>query len=236
MSEMRGVAARATVRGPEATADEVVGSQEIYDLWFAISRREWSSLVIVPVNANGTGDELARSLASVGKHLSEYPVSALPLKMIGPASVRALAALVLHFRRDRPLPAVRAHVAEQMERIFERDAAKSNRNAAHKNIPLQPLRNRSPVDDDEDEGAAANQAPAGQLIISIPSILSEPVGIAVARAADAVVLAVELGHTRLADTRRTIEAIGRERILGTCLVRRGGPAEPEPRRSVGPCP
>jgi hypothetical protein len=58
-----------------------------------------------------------------------------------------------------------------------------------------------------------------QLIVAVPSLLEEPLGTAVALAADATVLVVRAGRTRLADVRRTIDIVGRERVAGTILVR-----------------
>jgi len=56
-----------------------------------------------------------------------------------------------------------------------------------------------------------------QLIVSIPPVVVQPLGVAVARAADLVVLCVTMGDTRVSDVRRTIELVGRERI-GGCVI------------------
>ncbi len=58
-----------------------------------------------------------------------------------------------------------------------------------------------------------------ELIVAVQPVLVEPLGLAVVRAADAVILCIEMGRTRLAAVRRTIELIGRERIAGCLLVR-----------------
>ncbi len=67
------------------------------------------------------------------------------------------------------------------------------------------------------EGSALATASTGQVIVAIQPVIAEPLGLAVTEAADAAVVCAEVGHTRLAAARRTIELIGRERIAG-CLV------------------
>lgn len=57
-----------------------------------------------------------------------------------------------------------------------------------------------------------------QVILSIPAIVSEPFSLMVARAADSVLLGVELGRTSLKDLKRTADLVGRERIAGCCLL------------------
>jgi hypothetical protein len=57
------------------------------------------------------------------------------------------------------------------------------------------------------------------VVIAIPSVLEVPLGLAVAQAADAVVVIADLGRTRLDDVRRTVELVGRERVAG-CILRR----------------
>lgn len=55
-------------------------------------------------------------------------------------------------------------------------------------------------------------------IIGLPSVLREPAVLAVTNEADAVLLAVELGRTRIKEIRQSIELVGRERIAGCFLV------------------
>jgi hypothetical protein len=61
-----------------------------------------------------------------------------------------------------------------------------------------------------------------RVLISIDSVLSNPLAIGVAQAADAVVLCVRKGRTKIAAARRTIELIGRERFVGSVVLSRGG--------------
>jgi hypothetical protein len=62
-------------------------------------------------------------------------------------------------------------------------------------------------------------APASRTIVAIPAVVAQPRGIVLARRADAVIACIERGRTRLADLRRTLELIGRERFLGCVLLR-----------------
>jgi hypothetical protein len=58
-----------------------------------------------------------------------------------------------------------------------------------------------------------------QTIIAIDSVVSNPAGIAVAVAADAVLLCVELGRTAIESAQRTVELIGRERFIGCVVIK-----------------
>lgn len=174
--------------------------------------------MLAPADPNGSADELAKALADAGQHLSDHPVSAVSSQVLGPASVRALAALAAHFR-DRRATSRPANDPFDVDRLLTpHDGFGPVRSAAPPGPPA--LEEGAGANDAEDPVAALQAAalPTGQLIIAIPSVLSQPLGIAVARAADFVLLAVELGETRLADVSRSTDVIGREHILGTCLV------------------
>jgi hypothetical protein len=65
------------------------------------------------------------------------------------------------------------------------------------------------------------QVAAGvRVIVSLRSPAENPTAIAIARHADAVVLCVETGKTRLKVAERTIAELGRERVLGTIVLRK----------------
>ena len=65
-------------------------------------------------------------------------------------------------------------------------------------------------------GPITHSAPA---IIAIESVISNPLILPVALAADAVLLAVTLERSELASARHSIELIGRDRLIGTVLIR-----------------
>src|SRR5215469_11602980 len=62
--------------------------------------------------------------------------------------------------------------------------------------------------------AAARQ----RILVSIESVLSNPLGIGIAQAADAVLLCVRKGRTKVAAARTTIQLIGRERFIGSVVL------------------
>ena len=61
------------------------------------------------------------------------------------------------------------------------------------------------------------QGDAGQLIIAIQPVTVEPLGVLVTRAADVVVLCIQMKHSRSEAVRRTQTLVGVDRIVG-CLV------------------
>ena len=69
---------------------------------------------------------------------------------------------------------------------------------------------------------AQAQADTGvRVLFGLRSIVENPASALVARASDAAVLCVQLGATRLKQAMQTIEEVGRDRVLGTVLVRPG---------------
>jgi hypothetical protein len=68
----------------------------------------------------------------------------------------------------------------------------------------------------EGSTAWANNSPLA-VIVAVPSVLTEPVGLALAQAADGVVLCAAMGETRIDEARRTRELIGADRVVG-CIV------------------
>lgn len=66
---------------------------------------------------------------------------------------------------------------------------------------------------------AGRGAPAARAtIIAIEAVAENPLNLPLALAADAVLLCVAIGRTRLDDARHTVELIGRDRIVGTVLL------------------
>lgn len=180
-------------------AGGALAERECQQLWFALARQAWTSIVIVPADRDGSSAALAIALADVGKRISEEPVSAINFSALEYDSARALADLQRHIERARRTPPQRnPRVVEVSARLVTED-------------------------DEGEEGTPTARrvshavAPAGQVIISIPAVVGEPLGLAVTHSADFVVLSVQMGRTRYADARRTIELIGRERIAG-CFV------------------
>jgi hypothetical protein len=64
------------------------------------------------------------------------------------------------------------------------------------------------------------QVDAGaSVLIALRSTSENPTAVAVARQADAVVLCIGMGETRLKSAERTIAEVGRENVLGSIVVR-----------------
>ena len=62
-----------------------------------------------------------------------------------------------------------------------------------------------------------DEPPSSRVIVAVPPVLTEPLALAVTDAADAVALFVRKGGTRLDAANRTIQLVGRERIIGCVL-------------------
>jgi hypothetical protein len=71
----------------------------------------------------------------------------------------------------------------------------------------------------EDQGPAGRDPTSGKVIVAVQPVVVEPLGLAVTRAVDAVVLCIEKGRSRLSSVRRTIELVGRDKIRGCVFVR-----------------
>jgi hypothetical protein len=138
----------------------------LQELWLALARRGWRSVVLVPADGLGSTAAHAAALAEVGRRLKLVPVAQV--------------------------------VAEALDYGAAADLA---RRVAVQAVP---------------HTGAGPFAP-DQLVVAIPDVLLQPLGVAVAREADAVVVCIELGRSSLAGAQRTIELIGRDRIAG-CLV------------------
>lgn len=180
--------------------------RDVQELWFTLARRRWSSLVLVPADEGLSVANLATQLADIGGRLRDTPVTAVIADAIDSESARMLADLQARVQEDHSGPA-RSDVVES-------------------HIVVPRLGTRLPQDAQAADGAAADGAretmpigPAAQLVVAIQPVVVEPLGVAIAQAADTVILCLELGKTRLAAARRTIELIGPERVAGAFLVK-----------------
>lgn len=185
--------------GLPGRSDEAPG-REYQELWFALARLQWASVVLVPADRGGSAADVATALAEVGTRLRDTPVTAIVASRMDYASVRALADLQprLHAGGSWLAPVETAGAADG----HGRPGAPAGRSKA---------------------GTARgthSAPPIGRAIIAIQSVVEEPLGVAVAQAADAVVLCVELGRTRASAARRTVDLIGPERVVGAVIVRR----------------
>ena len=179
-----------------------VPSDQFVKLWFALAQSNWTSLTLVPADPCGSSAEVAIEVAEAGKHADEAPVLACPIRTLDAFSVRTVADL------QRAL-ALGVGVPERGQSVAAAETVAEAR--AGSMIPAGLL--VTPT-----ERAHFSRASGGRVVISIPSVIEKPLGLAIARASSIVVVTIELGRTRLADARRTIELIGRGRIAGCVLV------------------
>ena len=170
------------------------------ELWLSLVRSRWSSLVLLPADPAGSAAAIARGLADVGSRLSDVPVTAVTADSLEYTSALAI--------RDL-----------QRRVLGEQGGAPDRRVVVHVTA--------TPVEDAPSPGAGPRAyggepiAPApepGRIVVAIPAVLSVPLGLALVAEASAVVLCIERGRTRLADVRRTVELVGRDRIGGCFLV------------------
>jgi hypothetical protein len=67
--------------------------RDIQEIWFALARRQWRSLVLVPADEGGSAAAIATSLADVGRRLQDAPVTfflmASPLDYASAAKIMA---------------------------------------------------------------------------------------------------------------------------------------------------
>jgi hypothetical protein len=178
--------------------------------------------VLVPADREGSADDVAVNLAEVGKQISGLPVTAITVKSLEYSTAIALADLPGYVERSRQAsrPAWSAiemppsSLAEPdrteetpVDGSTEERPARSEQSLAKVSLVL--------------EGESADMA-GPRLIFSIPPVVTHPLGLATAHNADLVVVCVELGLTRLANARRTLDLIGRDRVAGCFLVHREG--------------
>jgi hypothetical protein len=68
---------------------------------------------------------------------------------------------------------------------------------------------------------AAVRARGAQMIVVTDPVVVSPVALPLLRAADAVVLVLTLGRSQLAAAERTLDLVGRERVIGCALFSPG---------------
>ena len=151
------------VTSPEPAGDPRLAKLDFQHLWFQVQHRDWSSLVVVPADADIAAAGVATSLWKVGCALSTPPPQLINCEKIAPSAIADLIA---------------------------------------------------------DLTRSLGSAKAARTVISIESVLSNPLGVGIARAADAVLLCVRKRQTKLDAARRTIELIGRQRFIGSVVLRR----------------
>ena len=201
--------------------------RDYVELWISLARRNWGSLVVIPTDRDGSTSEIAGALADIGQRLSYGPVTAITMNSLEYGSALALADLQKHVERERrnwgsaartvtvtsePSPA-----SPDADPIAE-DSPSPNPSTAGSDHRASPGEGHPQSVDDAPKTEALVVMPPARVIISVPPVISEPLGLAAAEGADAIVLAVRMNQSRMTEVRRTIELVGRHRVTGCFLV------------------
>lgn len=196
------------------------GDLQYQELWFSLGRRAWSSVVLVPADRGGSADEVANRLAEVGKRISKSPVTAITAKSLEYGTALALADLPSFVgERGQPPQAPWRQAIEMPPSSLDPSAQAAQARPSEATSIQVADGSGLPAEPSGSWGDAGPVVSSGaRLIIAIPPVVTQPLGLATAQAADLVVLCVDLGTTRLADARRTLELVGRERLAGCFLI------------------
>jgi hypothetical protein len=181
---------------PSARLRLSAATHDLEEVWLALTMRDCRSIVVVPADPDRSAGALATALAEAGTRLSHEQVSALTIDIDQDPKVMADVQQMIRHDRERARGAAQRSVA---------DGADAR--------PGGPPAMRSVGED------PPGLAPRGICVISIPPVTRESLGVSIARASDAVLVVLEMRRTRMADARRTIDLVGRDRIAGTILVR-----------------
>jgi hypothetical protein len=178
-----------------ASEKPALHSRELQELWFATRRRKWKSLVVVPASPGSSVLQIAQALGEVGSAIRMSPVELVNAEGM---DLDRLAMLV---------------------REISGEAKAGVKAEVHASVWTSGPAGASPAGKDV---AAARAGPAERAtIIAIEAVAENPLILPLALSADAVLLCVEVGRTKLDEARHTADLIGRDRIIGTALLRRG---------------
>lgn len=168
-----------------------VPSRDVQELWFTLAHHSWSSLTIVPADPGTPHCGIAESLADFAR-------------LLGGPRVTAIVARELDYRQAATITAVVNGAHRRSVGSFgsegEREEVDVRTVAVRPREPLPP------------------SAP-DRVVVEVPALAVHPVGAAIAHASDLVVLTIEIGKTKLANVRSTVDLVGRERVAGCVLVR-----------------
>lgn len=151
------------VAQPQQRQGSGVPQSTLLYLWTLLNQRPWSSLVVVPAHAGGSGRQTAEAILEVGTAHRSSPIHLLDAEGL-------------------PLGAASAVVREMMAYVQQGD----------------------------------------RVVVTLDSVIANPVGLEVALAAQRALLCVSLGTTDFASARRTIDMIGKERFAGSVTLSPSG--------------
>lgn len=183
-----------------------LAASDLVALWFTLAQRRWTSLTVVPADRAGSSEELVRAVVDTGKRLGEGGVTAITMSSLDARAARTLATLQRYAEREGG----RALGSPDAVETVAAGAAEEGDGPALESEPAGEL--------DPSHRAQLILPAPGRVMIAIPSVIDEPMGLAVTQASSLVAIAIGLGRTTQADARRTIDLIGRDRIAGCILV------------------
>jgi hypothetical protein len=160
-------------------------------------------------------------LAEVGEKVSGLPVKAITMGALDYGTALALSDLQEQIRR---LTAELAQPQEAIEVSAGQDPFRGpgwvmgqDRDGGQEPAP----ENEASWERGADEpvaGPGLRPRAVAKFVISIPCLITEPLGLSATQGADAVIVLVEPGRTKAADVQRMIDQIGPERVVGCILV------------------
>jgi hypothetical protein len=174
---------------------QALPSRDFQELWFATRRRKWRSLVVAPASPGSSVLHIAQALAEVGSAIRMSPVQLINAEGM---DLDRIARLVQDISGE-----AKAEVKGEPQPPPVWTSGPAGASAAGKDV-------------------AARSGPAERAtIIAIEAVAQNPLLLPLALAADAVLLCLEIGRTKLDDAHHAVELIGRDRIIGTVLLRPG---------------
>jgi len=143
-------------------------------VWLRL-RGDWAWVVVVPAEADGSTEEMARAFCDAGSRFSVYPV--------------------------------------QLVEATDLDLDRSSQLIAQLGMS-----NRERGTSANGLSSSSYAPPITKTVVALDSPVANPLALAIARAADGVVLCVRRGHDRIGAVRDTIVAVGADRVLCCVLV------------------
>jgi hypothetical protein len=164
-------------------------SRELQELWFATRRKDWKSLVVVPAAAGLSAYPLAKALGEIGSIIRMSPVQVVNAEGMDLTRIAELVADIT----DELSP-------QRASSVWTSGAPGNNGPSGW-------------------EGSVQRSGQDRAIIVASEPVVENPLALPLVLSADAVLLCMTLGDTAVASARHTIELVGRERIIGTALVR-----------------
>lgn len=174
---------------------------ELQHVWFDLARHDrWRSLAIVPTDPYTPTLPVAHAfarMASLNPHTRVLLVDATPREPL--------------LGKERPFAGTIASQVKQFPQanydyLDASSLGMNDAEVAHLYIP-QLL-----------DYISSGTGRYNKVLIAVGSLLQHARSIPVARAVDAVLLSVGVGSSRLPDVNRTVEIVGRERVMGSLTV------------------